>query len=258
MNNKAISVWAFQHVGYEDLGSLENILNEINADIRYVCGKREDLKALDPAEPDLIIILGGPMGVYETDSYPYLLDEIEIARRRIELGLPMLGICLGSQVIARALGASVYKGRQGKEIGWHRITVNEAGQNSPVRHLDGALTNMMHWHGDTFDLPEGAVRLASSATYENQAYKYGDHVLAVQCHPEVTPRKLGRWYDSAGNELDEVPGLTVDKLKADADLYGQTLREQAKLFFLEWAEGALHIALTSKAQNSKTKEPQPA
>lgn len=242
MNTTPITVWAFQHVGYEDLGSIETILNEYNANIRYVCGKREDLKLLDPAEPDLLIVLGGPMGVYETDSYPYLLDEIDLVRRRIAGGKPILGICLGAQIIARALGAKVYKGGAGKEIGWHPITVNEAGMNTPVRHLDAAATNMMHWHGDTFDLPDGATLLAGSGNYK-QAYAYSDHVLAVQCHPEVTPRKLSRWYESDTGDIAEVPGLSVDKLKQDADLYGQTLKDQARLFFTEWMTRVLAAKL---------------
>jgi GMP synthase (glutamine-hydrolysing) len=240
-----LNIWAFQHVGHEDLGSFETILGEIGADIRYICGRRENLKNLDPTEPDILIVLGGPMGLYETEKYPYLLDEVELVKKRIESGQPILGICLGSQIIAKALGASVYKGPKGQEIGWHEVSVNHEGMKTPLKYLDKSVTNMMHWHGDTFDLPEGAVHLASSALYHNQAYSYKDHVFAVQCHPEITPRKLDIWLEKGRSDIAQVPDLTVEKLLLETEKNGQHLKAQARLFFTEWLKsvhkGAEHL-----------------
>lgn len=231
-----LNIWAFQHVGYEDLGSLEQVLLDMGADIRYICGRRESLKVLDPKKPDVLIILGGPMGLYETDEYPYLLDEVELVKKRIELDLPTLGICLGAQIIAKALGANVYKGAQGQEIGFHHINVNHQGLKTPLRHLDGAMTQMMHWHSDTFDLPEDVTHLAESDLYKNQAYKYKNNVMAVQCHPEISEKKLALWVDKDRADLDEIPGLTVEKILDDASQYGQILKSQARLFLTEWLE----------------------
>ena len=217
----------------------------MGADIRYICGRRENLKDLDPTEPDILIVLGGPMGLYETDSYPYLLDEVELVKKRIDSGLPILGICLGAQIIAKALGASVYKGPKGQEIGWHKVSVNHAGMKTPLKYLDDSVTNMMHWHGDTFDLPEGAVHLASSELYQNQAYSYKDHVFAVQCHPEITPRKLNIWLKNGRSDIDSVPELTVEQLLSETAANGEHLKKQARLFFTEWLssvhEGAAKI-----------------
>lgn len=229
-----LNIWAFQHVGHEDLGSFESILKEMGADIRYICGRRENLKNLDATEPDIMIVLGGPMGLYETDAYPYLLDEVETVKKRIASGLPILGICLGAQIIAKALGASVYKGPKGLEIGWHEISVNPEGMKTSLKHLDKHLTNMMHWHGDTFDLPEGAVRLASSELYQNQAFSYKDNVFAVQCHPEITLKKLNIWLERGRSDIASVPHLTVEKLRRDTAKNGQALTKQAYLFFTQW------------------------
>lgn len=238
-NLSTLNVWAFQHVGHEDLGSFEGLLQEMGADIRYICGRREDLKHLDAGKPDILIVLGGPMGLYETDVYPYLLDEIELVKQRLTMQKPLLGICLGAQIIAKALGANVYKGPKGQEIGWRPIKVNHDGMKTPLRHLDSGKTSMMHWHGDTFDMPAGVVPLAESDIYRHQAFSYGDQVLAVQCHPEITPRKLNIWLDRLNGDLDDVPDQSVDKLLAETAQNGPLLKKQAKLFFLEWLENVL-------------------
>lgn len=248
---KPITVWAIQHVGHEDLGSFEFTLKAAGIKPTYICSRDVDLTTLDAAEPDLLVILGGPIGVYEADRYPFITKEITFARTRIDSGKPLLGICLGSQIIAAALGARVYKGAAGQEIGWRPITLTEAGERSPLRHLGADDTSMMHWHGDTFDLPSGAVRLAASDRYINQAYSYQDHVLGVQCHPEVTEAKLERWYKASVADIAEVDGLTVDDLRADAARYGAQLRVQAHAFLTEWLgivaphimEGHTHLNL---------------
>jgi GMP synthase (glutamine-hydrolysing) len=228
-------VWAVQHIGYEDLGSFETVLKDRGFTIRYLRSSGIDYKNLYAGDPDLLIILGGPMGAYETKKYPWLEDEIAFAKDRIATEKPFLGICLGSQIIARACGKDAYCGKQGKEIGWEKITVNDVGMKTPLRHLDGSLTNMMHWHGDTFDLPDNAILLASSGKYNKQAYKIGNHVLAMQCHPEVTESKLKLWYNGAAEQVEEV-GKTVPELEQQAIMYGEQLAKQATLFLNEWLD----------------------
>jgi GMP synthase (glutamine-hydrolysing) len=151
------------------------------------------------------------------------------------LGKPVIGICLGSQIIAKALGANVYKGQAGKEIGWHNVHMTEAGAQTPLKYFDAGVGPVMQWHGDTFDLPDGAVLLASSACYPHQAFSYGDHVLAVQFHPEVTELKLERWYENQRHEIAEM-NLCVNALRADAHLHGDALKQRNRKFLTEWID----------------------
>lgn len=229
------TVLAIQHVGYEDLGSFEPILKTRGFDVRYVCSRSFDYKGIFAYDPDLVIDLGGPMGVYEDEKHPWIPNELQFITERIECEKPLMGICFGAQMIARALGANCYKGPQGKEIGWSKITVNNQGMKSPFRHFDGSLTHMMHWHGDTFDMPDGAVLLASSDKYQKQAYSYGDHILAMQCHPEITEAKLRLWYASDKGELAEV-GKDIETMKRDAEKYASRLTIQTGKFLNEWLD----------------------
>lgn len=132
--------------------------------------------------PDLVILMGGPMGVYETDRHPWIVHEIERLRDRLEADRPTLGVCLGAQLIAAALDARVIPGAR-PEIGFSPITLTEVGRAGPLRHLDGS--SVLHWHGDTFDLPAGTELLASSPLYARQAFRRGDTVLALQFHAEM-------------------------------------------------------------------------
>lgn len=235
MSNDKKTVWAIQHVGYEDLGSFETVLKNRGFDVKYFCFRNIDHRALFAHDPDLLVVLGGPMGAYEIDKHPWIINELKFIGERIECDKPLLGICLGAQMIAMALGANTYPGHQGKEIGWSKITVNDEGMKTPLRYLDGEHTPMMHWHGDTFDLPDGAVLLASSDKYKKQAFSYNDHVFAMQCHAEVTANKLRLWYASNLKEIAEV-GKTVEELKKEAEAYNQILSVQASLFLNEWLD----------------------
>lgn len=232
-SHKHKKVWAFLHVTHEDMGSYEFFLKAIGIRPVPMLARDVDIEALDPAEADLVLIMGGHMGVYEADAYPHLHHEIRFAEQRIARGLPTLGICLGSQIIAKALGADVYKGAKGKEVGWHPVTVSEAGMRTPVRHFDAAETMVAQWHGDTFDLPQGATLLASNEKYANQAYSYGNNVLGMQFHPEVTEVKLERWYAAHAEDIAET-GTSVAELRASARRHAARIQEQNRQFFLEW------------------------
>jgi GMP synthase (glutamine-hydrolysing) len=192
------TIIAIRHVAFEDLGSFVSVLRARGFDIRYVEAATEDLSALPVAAPDPLFILGGPIGAYEEALYPFLGAELAFIAQRLAAKLPTFGICLGAQLMAQALGARVYP-TKAKELGWAPIALTDAGQKSALRALgDGPV---LHWHGDTFDLPQGATRLASTALCENQAFAYGPTALALQFHIEAEARGLERWYVGHTMEL---------------------------------------------------------
>jgi GMP synthase (glutamine-hydrolysing) len=131
------------------------------------------LDAPNPLSPPLVAVLGGPIGAYDEASYPSISPLLKLIETRIAAGLPTLGICLRAQLIVRALGARVYPAAQ-REIGWTRLTLTDAGRASALRHLDGGITSMLHWHGDTFDLPSGATLLASTPACAHDARRNPD------------------------------------------------------------------------------------
>ena len=154
-------------------------------------------------EYDLVIAMGGPMGVNDEQSHPWLVPEKEFLRQAIRLGQAVVGICLGAQLIASALGSTVYPGRH-TEIGW--FPVEAVDPSSDVFQLPGGLT-AFHWHGETFDLPDGAVRLAKSEACDNQAFQLGRNVVGLQFHLETTPQSVALLLRHCGHEL--VPGKYV-------------------------------------------------
>jgi GMP synthase (glutamine-hydrolysing) len=226
---------AIRHVCFEDLGSFAGALAARGFELRYLEAGVDDLAGFDPLVPDLLVVLGGPIGAYEENIYPFLTDELDLLKRRLAADRPTLGLCLGAQLMARALGARVYPGPT-KEIGWIPLALTEAGRASPVAHLDGAQTSMLHWHGDTFDLPEGATLLASTAICRHQAFSWGRGALAFQCHPEARAATMERWFIGHANELAGAK-LSVPQLRADTARLGTALEIQGTRCFAEWLDG---------------------
>jgi GMP synthase (glutamine-hydrolysing) len=221
-----------RHVAFEDLGLLKLLLDARAFELRLLDAGVDDLAGVDPARAALAVVLGGPISVYETDRYPWLAAQIDWLRRRLLAGRPTLGICLGAQMIAAALGARVYPGPV-KEIGWSPLTLTAAGHASALAALDGASTSMLHWHGDTFDLPAGATLLAGTAAYPHQAFAWGDSALALQCHPEIDPLRFERWLIGHAVELAQV-GIDLAALRAQTEWHGPALARQARLAFDAW------------------------
>lgn len=177
-----MNVHILQHVPFEGIGSMEPWLLRRSANIsstRFF----ESWELPDVNNLDLIIAMGGPMSVNDEAQQPWLVQEKQFIRSAIQQGVPVLGICLGAQLIASALDARVYPGRQ-REIGWFDI---EAVPQAGGAFAFPKTTNVFHWHGETFDLPDGAVHLARSAACEHQAFQVGAHVIGLQFHLETTP-----------------------------------------------------------------------
>jgi GMP synthase (glutamine-hydrolysing) len=203
---------AIRHVAFEDLGSFEPVLAAAGFAIRYVEAGLDDFDGLDPAGMDLLVVLGGPIGAYEDGNYPFLAGELRLIEARLRAGRPVVGICLGAQLMARALGARVYPNGGVKEIGWSALDLSDAGRASPLAPLEGV--PVLHWHGDTFDLPEGAAWLASTPATRHQAFSWGRSALGLQFHVEATGRGLERWFIGHACEIGGVQGLDVPGLRA--------------------------------------------
>ncbi|SDD85955.1 GMP synthase (glutamine-hydrolysing) [Sphingomonas sp. YR710] len=187
---------------------------------------------IDFDEPDLVVMMGGPMGVYETDAHPWISCEITRLARRMMLDRPTLGVCLGGQMIAAGLGARVYPGPV-KEVGFAPVSINADGIHSPMRHLVDV--PVLHFHGDTFDLPHGTELLASSDKYAHQGFRRGDNILALQCHPEMgeDPR-FEAWLEDEAYIAEA--GLTVAELRDQHDRHGGAAVAAGRRMVADWLD----------------------
>jgi GMP synthase (glutamine-hydrolysing) len=226
------SAVALRHVAFEDLGLLAPIMDGEGWDVAFCEAAVDDLLHQSIKNAELLIILGGPIGVYETDDYPFLTSEIALIEYRLSRELPTVGICLGSQLMAKALGGRVFKGPV-KEIGWGTVNLTEEGRSSCLKALQGDDAVVLHWHGDTFDLPQGATRLASNRNYENQAFAYGRTALALQFHLEADPRQLEEWYVGHAVELASAQ-ISVADLRAATQRHANGLTLRASQVFGGW------------------------
>ncbi len=226
-----MSVLIIKNTTNEGPGTIKDHLRE--APLTYF---ERDLEAGELL-PDLddfshLVIMGGPMAVYEMHRYPFLINEALLIDKAIKANKRVLGVCLGAQMIAHVLGARVYHGKQ-KEIGWYEVALTNDGMKDPCLSqlaVDGKnAAQVFQWHGDTFDLPKGAVRLASSSLYPNQAFRFSDSVYALQFHIEVTPSIVREW-------LKNEQGADFKKVSAESERIFVPYLERAKSFYRKFFE----------------------
>jgi GMP synthase (glutamine-hydrolysing) len=221
---------AIYHVAFEDAGTLGPALEERGVELTYLQAGRDDLSpALDA---DLVLVLGGPSGIYEIERYPFLKEELALVEKLVKQGTPVVGICLGAQALAAVLAARVYPGKQA-ELGWDTLTLTDEGKDSPLGVLEGL--HILNWHGDTFDIPTGATRLASTDLTPNQAFSYGPKVLALQFHVELPGRDMERWLIGHTLELAK-NNVDLAQMRTETARYAPPTNEASRALFNMWLD----------------------
>jgi GMP synthase-like glutamine amidotransferase len=206
---KKIRIRCLMHVPFEGPGVIADWATSHNHRMEYTrLYEGDSLPAA--SRVDMLIIMGGPMDVFDFHMHPWMQEEIEWTTRFIQSGKPVLGICLGAQIIATALGASVNPGKE-KEIGWHNLQFLSAMGDYKICEDLPSPRKVFHWHGDTFPIPEGATRIASSKAFPNQGFIYNRNIMALQFHLEVTPSGVKELMDHCRDELIRAPHIQTEK-----------------------------------------------
>ncbi len=220
---------AIKHVGFEDLGLLEPLLAERGWRVDY----RDAWAGLaaEAADADLVVPLGGPMSVNDPEAYPSIAGEIALAQARIEADRPLLGIYLGAQIMARAIGGTVVKGPRA-EIGWAPIALTAAGRSSVLAPLGGS--PVLHWHGEMCVLPPGVSALATTEACPAQGFAPSPRSLALQFHAEAGTAGIEPWLAGHAVEIAQTPGVSVPQLRADTARHGAALAAAAGQVFTAW------------------------
>jgi GMP synthase (glutamine-hydrolysing) len=227
-------VLVLQHVAPETPGIVGHALETREIELRYVRPFAGDAVPRELAGAAGLVVMGGPMGVYEAEQYPYLRDEMRLLEQALAAQVPVLGICLGSQLLAHVLGAPVVKGPQ-KEIGWHRVTLTDDALADPLFQGVESSFVALHWHGDVFDLPRSATALARSQLTRYQAFRSGASAYGFLFHMEATPAILEGMARAFPEELAEVR-LTPEAVLAGAAEHLGALSERGSRVFGSFAD----------------------
>jgi GMP synthase (glutamine-hydrolysing) len=224
---------AIRHVEFENLGLLAPLLAHHGFATSYLDAPADDGAWHSARDADLLIVLGGPIGVADSDAYPFMLTELEIIEDRLVHDQPILGICLGAQLLAVACGGNVRPGTRA-EIGYAPVTLTDAARGSVLEPLRDV--PVLHWHGDVISTPPELPPLASTPLCENQAFARGPNVLALQFHLEADSASLERWLVGHAYEL-AARGVSVAGLREDACAYSAQLAFRAQQVFATWLTG---------------------
>jgi GMP synthase-like glutamine amidotransferase len=209
-----------QHVPFEGIGSMAAYFK--NKGHALSSTKLYGGQALpDPHDNDILIVMGGPMGVHDDLQYPWMKKEKAFIRACMDQGKTVLGICLGAQLMAHVLGARVYQNKA-REIGWFPLTISDETRDTVFRDVFPPGLEVFHWHGDTFDIPESAMRIASSLACPNQGFVINDRIAGFQFHLETTPESAQALIDNCGHELDGSAFVQSEKeLTADGKRFAR-------------------------------------
>lgn len=226
--------FVIEHLSVEHAGTFRPVLEASGYQVTPVPAALIGQFRERAEESALLIVMGGPIGVYDAPEYPFLTDEIDLIRSRLKAKRPVLGICLGSQLMAAALGAKVFPGTNGVELGWAPVRLTEAGQQHPLADVAGNDLPVLHWHGDTFDLPEGATLLASTSRYAHQAFAVGNYGLALQFHVETDALELEQWFVAFAGDIRKTGPDALATLRADTAKNAADLAERNTRFITRW------------------------
>lgn len=223
-----------RHVPYEGVAGFRPPIEAAGYDVDRIDVSDPRFSSLDLTEPELVIMMGGPMGVYEQEKYPWISCQLGRLARRLEADRPTLGVCFGAQMMAAALGGQVFAGPT-SEVGFHPVTLHAGAQAGPLRHVSGV--PVLHWHGDTFTLPGNVELLASSEHYHHQAFRRGNRILALQFHAEMglDPR-FEAWLEGGEHAMARA-GTTAERLRAEHDRLGPGAVAAGQAMIAEWLQG---------------------
>jgi GMP synthase (glutamine-hydrolysing) len=240
-----------QHTSIERGGLYETVLEEEAwaLDVRPLYSG--SFLPKDIEDYGMLLVLGGPMSVNDEADYPFLAEEILFIRKAIKIGHPVWGVCLGAQLMAKALGAGVYPGSH-KEIGWYWLNQTPSGRtDSLLGQLDPYFL-VFQWHGETFDLPPEAVCLAGNPAYPNQAFRYGNLAYGLQFHMEITKPMLKSWLSNWAGEIKEArPPATGQGIMGEARIYLDRVNRQARTIFREFTRQAEKYLCQNCNKNDK-------
>jgi GMP synthase-like glutamine amidotransferase len=219
--------YVFQHIECEALGTFAEGLAACGVQPQYVRLFAGDRLPDDWRDAAILIFLGGPMSVNDEAASPYLRDEKTILRDAVDAGHPVLGVCLGAQLLAAAAGSRVFPGPR-PEIGWEPVSLTLEGRQDPVVSGLTHIPAVFHWHGETFDLPPGATRLAFSGLTMNQAFRIGERAYGLQFHLEVDAAMIDSWVQAYPHDLDGDADTVKQRLRTQTALHAEPLRRAAR------------------------------
>jgi GMP synthase (glutamine-hydrolysing) len=227
-------VYVLQHHRVENLGTIAEALEGAALAWQYIRVHEGHPVPREMKGAGGLIVMGGPMAAYQADRYPFLRDEMVLIEQAVTEELPVLGVCLGAQIVATALGARVTRNPAGKEIGWYPVTLSDSALEDRLWRGVAPTITPFHWHGDIFELPTGAVSLASSEKTPCQAFRYGKSVYALQFHIEVTPESVAAMAAEWPRELEKEEISAAEMIGAAAGHIPQ-LELLSDAIFGRWA-----------------------
>lgn len=225
------SALIIRHVPHEGIAAFRQPVEMAGYRLDRIDVHDPEFGAIDLREPDLLIMMGGPMAVYDQDRLPWIRCQLHRLAMRLEQDRPTLGVCLGAQMIAAALGGKVYRGPV-KELGFHKLAIADTPGAAPLRHVEDV--PVLHWHGDTFTLPDGAELLASSERYRHQAFRRGKNILGLQFHAEMGLDDRFHVWTSEWPEDIAAAGQTVEQLRSDHEQHGPRAVAAGRAMIADW------------------------